>query len=299
MEWFRERVRQLDVAVRPPEPILKGRDLIALGVAPGPEVGRVLRAVYERQLDGAVTTLEEARAEARRILGTRLDTVLTVTARGRRAWTRASAVRGRALLRMDGRKRARRARAEYGLYDLQAQALALGRPGAARPAESATVRAERPLLHGQERLRARGRCLRCTGAATTSTSGSRRSCSPSCRGGCSASGPCPRRRPSSRSAPAIWSCSSLLLLRLLDRHAPDVPGARRTVLLVVLGLSNVVPFILRGPNVHEVAVASGACWPAARPGSSSPPATPGAGLAWASAACSSASPWVHGPTCSC
>jgi hypothetical protein len=53
--------------------------------------------------------------------------------------------------------------------------------------------------------------------------------------------------------------SSLLLLRLLDRHAPDVPSARRTVLLLVLGLSNVVPFILRGPNVYEVAVAAGAC----------------------------------------
>jgi tRNA nucleotidyltransferase (CCA-adding enzyme) len=69
MEWFRERVRALDVAVRPPEPILKGRDVIALGVTAGPEVGRVLRAVYERQLDGAVTTLEEARDEACRILG--------------------------------------------------------------------------------------------------------------------------------------------------------------------------------------------------------------------------------------
>ena len=69
MDWFRERVRQLDVAVRPPEAILRGRDLIALGVAPGPAVGRILRAVYEKQLDGAVTTLEEARAEARRILG--------------------------------------------------------------------------------------------------------------------------------------------------------------------------------------------------------------------------------------
>jgi hypothetical protein len=69
MDWFRERVRQLDVALRPPDSILRGRDLIALGVAPGPEVGRVLRAVYERQLDGAVTTLGEAQAEARRILG--------------------------------------------------------------------------------------------------------------------------------------------------------------------------------------------------------------------------------------
>ena len=69
MEWFRERVRDLDVAVRPPEPLLMGRDVIALGVSPGPEVGRVLHAVYEKQLDGAVTTVEEARIEACRILG--------------------------------------------------------------------------------------------------------------------------------------------------------------------------------------------------------------------------------------
>jgi len=68
MEWFLDRVRQLDVALRPPEPILKGRDVVALGVPPGPEVGRVLKAVYERQLDGAVTSLDEAREEARRIL---------------------------------------------------------------------------------------------------------------------------------------------------------------------------------------------------------------------------------------
>jgi tRNA nucleotidyltransferase (CCA-adding enzyme) len=64
MEWFREKVRQLDVAVRPPEPLLRGRDLIALGMAPGPAMGRVLEAVYERQLDGAVVTLEDAKKEA-------------------------------------------------------------------------------------------------------------------------------------------------------------------------------------------------------------------------------------------
>ena len=69
MEWFRERVRQLDVAVRPPEPLLRGRDLLALGVPPGPRVGQILRAVYERQLDGAVTTPDEALAEAKQLLG--------------------------------------------------------------------------------------------------------------------------------------------------------------------------------------------------------------------------------------
>jgi tRNA nucleotidyltransferase (CCA-adding enzyme) len=68
MEWFLERVRQLDVAERPPEPLLKGRDVVALGVAPGPEVGRVVREIYERQLDGVVTTLEQAKAEAARLV---------------------------------------------------------------------------------------------------------------------------------------------------------------------------------------------------------------------------------------
>jgi tRNA nucleotidyltransferase (CCA-adding enzyme) len=68
MEWFREKVQALDVAVRPPEPLLKGRDLMALGLAPGPRMGRVLQAVYELQLDGAVQTLDEAREQARRIL---------------------------------------------------------------------------------------------------------------------------------------------------------------------------------------------------------------------------------------
>jgi len=68
MDWFLRRAQELDVAQRPPEPILKGRDLLALGLTPGPEIGRILRAVYERQLDGAVTNIDEARAEARRML---------------------------------------------------------------------------------------------------------------------------------------------------------------------------------------------------------------------------------------
>ena len=68
MEWFRERVLQLDVAVRPPEPLLKGRDLLALGLSPGPEVGRILKAVYERQLDGALLDRDQALAEARKLI---------------------------------------------------------------------------------------------------------------------------------------------------------------------------------------------------------------------------------------
>jgi tRNA nucleotidyltransferase (CCA-adding enzyme) len=68
MEWFRDRVEQLGVAHRPPEPLLRGRDVLALGLSPGPRVGRIVKEVYERQLDGAVTTLEQAIEEARQRL---------------------------------------------------------------------------------------------------------------------------------------------------------------------------------------------------------------------------------------
>jgi tRNA nucleotidyltransferase (CCA-adding enzyme) len=68
MEWFLERVQQLEVAERPPRPILMGRHVVAMGVAPGPEVGRIVHAVYERQLDGAVTDLDQAEAAAREII---------------------------------------------------------------------------------------------------------------------------------------------------------------------------------------------------------------------------------------
>ncbi|MET0555349.1 MAG: HD domain-containing protein [Vicinamibacteria bacterium] len=64
MEWFRDKVRALAVEREAPAPLLQGRDVLALGLAPSPEVGRIVRAVYEQQLDGAVTTLDEARAAA-------------------------------------------------------------------------------------------------------------------------------------------------------------------------------------------------------------------------------------------
>jgi len=68
MEWFLERARALGVEHRPPAPILLGRHLLALGLKPGPRVGKILKAVYERQMDGTVTTLDEAVAEAQRLL---------------------------------------------------------------------------------------------------------------------------------------------------------------------------------------------------------------------------------------
>lgn len=66
MDWFLERARALGVDRRPPAPILLGRHLLALGLKPGPRVGQILKAVYEQQLDGQVTTLDEAIERAKR-----------------------------------------------------------------------------------------------------------------------------------------------------------------------------------------------------------------------------------------
>ena len=68
MDWFLERARMLGVEHRPPAPILLGRHLLALGLKPGPRVGEILKNVYEQQLDGKVTTLEEATDAARLML---------------------------------------------------------------------------------------------------------------------------------------------------------------------------------------------------------------------------------------
>ena len=64
MDWFLDRARQLGVEHRPPGPILLGRHLLGLGMKPGPRVGEILKAVYEQQLDGTVTNLDEAIAAA-------------------------------------------------------------------------------------------------------------------------------------------------------------------------------------------------------------------------------------------
>ena len=68
MDWFLERARSLGVEHAPPEPLLLGRHLLQLGLAPGPRVGRILKLVYERQLEGDVTTTGSAIDAARTLI---------------------------------------------------------------------------------------------------------------------------------------------------------------------------------------------------------------------------------------
>src|SRR3954467_13726442 len=64
MDWFIERARAIGADKGPPKPLLLGRHLLELGLKPGPRVGEILKAVYELQMDGTVTTVEDAIAAA-------------------------------------------------------------------------------------------------------------------------------------------------------------------------------------------------------------------------------------------
>jgi tRNA nucleotidyltransferase (CCA-adding enzyme) len=64
-DWFIEKARALGVEHGPLAPLLQGRHLIEAGITPGPQMGEILRRIYDLQLDGQITTLEEAIAAAR------------------------------------------------------------------------------------------------------------------------------------------------------------------------------------------------------------------------------------------
>lgn len=67
-EWFINRARSLEVEKKAPEPILMGRHLIELGLSPGRDFRRILDAIYEMQLDGKITDLDGAVAEAKTLI---------------------------------------------------------------------------------------------------------------------------------------------------------------------------------------------------------------------------------------
>ena len=67
-EWFIKRARELAVEQQPPAPILLGRHLLEMGIAPGPRVGEITKAVYDLQLDGRVRNLDDGILAAKELL---------------------------------------------------------------------------------------------------------------------------------------------------------------------------------------------------------------------------------------
>ena len=60
IDAFSEKVRQLGVHEGPPKMLARGDHLITMGLTPGPQFRELLGAVYDAQLDGVVTTEDEA-----------------------------------------------------------------------------------------------------------------------------------------------------------------------------------------------------------------------------------------------
>jgi tRNA nucleotidyltransferase (CCA-adding enzyme) len=67
-EWFIERARMLEVENEAPKPLLMGRHLQELGLEPSPQFGKITKAIFEMQLDGQITNLEEAIEAAKKII---------------------------------------------------------------------------------------------------------------------------------------------------------------------------------------------------------------------------------------
>ena len=67
-EWFIAKARELTVETEAPKQILMGRHLIELGLQPSAKFGEILKTVYDLQLDGKITNLDEAIAEAEKMI---------------------------------------------------------------------------------------------------------------------------------------------------------------------------------------------------------------------------------------
>ena len=58
----------MDVQAAAPKPLVMGRHLLDMGLAPGPQFSALLGACYEAQLDGIITTLDEGCALVKKLL---------------------------------------------------------------------------------------------------------------------------------------------------------------------------------------------------------------------------------------
>jgi poly(A) polymerase len=63
--FCRRKLEDLGTEAIKPQPLIRGRDLLALGFEPGPRLGEILIAVSEAQLDGTLATREQALAWVR------------------------------------------------------------------------------------------------------------------------------------------------------------------------------------------------------------------------------------------
>jgi putative nucleotidyltransferase with HDIG domain len=67
--WLLEKFRELDVNKDTIRPLIMGRDLLKLGVAPGPGMGKILNELYKLQLDNEFQTKAQGLKSAKKLIG--------------------------------------------------------------------------------------------------------------------------------------------------------------------------------------------------------------------------------------
>ncbi|MCJ7610711.1 MAG: hypothetical protein MUP19_00490, partial [Candidatus Aminicenantes bacterium] len=68
-QWLMKKVREMNISRETIRPLIMGRDLIKLGVAPGPDMGRILKRLYKLQLDNAFEDKAGGLKTARKVIG--------------------------------------------------------------------------------------------------------------------------------------------------------------------------------------------------------------------------------------
>ncbi|MBP1770817.1 MAG: Polynucleotide adenylyltransferase region, partial [Candidatus Aminicenantes bacterium] len=66
--WLFKKFEELRVNRETIKPLVMGRDLIKLGVPPGPAMGQLLKKLYKAQLDNGFETKAQGLAKARRLV---------------------------------------------------------------------------------------------------------------------------------------------------------------------------------------------------------------------------------------
>lgn len=67
-KWILEKFKELNVSKETIKPLIMGRDLIKLGVSPGPKMGKILKNLYQHQLDNDFEAKKEGLNLAKKII---------------------------------------------------------------------------------------------------------------------------------------------------------------------------------------------------------------------------------------
>ncbi len=70
-QWLRKKVEEMNISRETIKPIVMGRDLVKLGVPPGPGMGKILKRLYKLQLDNAFEDKAGGLNQAKKLIGRR------------------------------------------------------------------------------------------------------------------------------------------------------------------------------------------------------------------------------------